>query len=448
MKFQCDIEVRHHVDIFVAGGGPAGCAAAWQAARAGSRVFLAEGQACLGGMGTSGLVPVFMQFGDGVNFLAAGFGEALLERLIAAGGTARRKPGEDRTGGYAFQVEILKRVYDNMMEEAGVAFSLHTHLIRVEAIGGSVSRAILWGKSGLFAVEAKVFVDGTGDGDLAVHAGAAFEKGDEQGHLMPGTLCSLWADVDFDKVDRAKPANAHIEEAYRAGVFKDCDKHLPGIWQVAPGIGGGNVGHTFGVDATDERSLTRALVYGRRLLTEYERYYHQYLPGYSRMRLVATGALLGIRETRRIKGDYVLALEDFKSRALFNDEIGRYCYPVDIHVTRPNDETEYKRFEKEFADMRYAKGESYGIPYRCLLPRGLQNVLVAGRCVSTDRSMLGSLRVMPGCFITGQAAGQAAALAVAGNALPRDLDVRSLQGALVKSGAYLPNFKRESCHGD
>lgn len=444
MNFVRDIPVRHEVDVFVAGGGPAGCAAAWAAARQGASVFLAEGQACFGGMGTSGLVPVFMQFGDGVNFLAAGFGEELLERLIVAEGADRRGPREDRTGGYAFRVEILKRVYDNMMEEAGVAFSLHTHLIGVEAHAGNVSRAILWGKSGLFAVQAKIFIDGTGDGDLAVHAGASFEKGDGKGQMMPGTLCSLWSDVDFDNATVQWEQSARIEEAYRDGVFRHCDRHLPGMWKVAPGLGGGNIGHTFGVDATDERSLTRALVDGRRMLLEYEQYYKRYLKGFSRMHLVATGALLGVRETRRITGDYVLNVDDFRTRAVFEDEIGRYCYPVDIHVSRPDDEEEFKRFDKEFAEMRYAKGESYGIPFRCLLPRGLANVLVAGRCVSTDRSMLGSLRVMPGCFITGQTAGLAAAMAAQKQGIVRQIDVAELQAALVKAGAFLPNFRRKS----
>ena len=441
MIFQREIAVRHKVDVFVAGGGPAGCAAAWQAARHGARVFLAEGQNCFGGMGTSGLVPVFMQFGDGVNFLAAGFGEQLLERLITAGGATRKEFGQDRTGGYPIRAEVLKRVYDEMVCEAGVRFSFHAHLIGVESEKGRVTRAILWGKSGLFAVEAALFVDATGDGDLAAHAGAAFDKGDEQGNLMPGTLCSLWADVDFRHATPQWEQGARIEEAHREGVFRHCDRHLPGMWQVAPGIGGGNIGHTFGVDATDERSLTTALVEGRRMMLEYEQYYKKYLKGFGQMQLLATGAVLGVRETRRIRGDYVLDINDFKTRAVFDDEIGRYCYPVDIHVSRPDDEEEFKRFDKEFAEMRYGKGESYGIPFRCLVPSGLDNVLTAGRCISADRSMLGSSRVMPCCYITGQAAGMAAAMAANRGKTVRDISISELQGELVKAGAHLPHYK-------
>jgi hypothetical protein len=194
------------------------------------------------------------------------------------------------------------------------------------------------------------------------------------------------------------------------------------------------------VDGTDERSLTKALLWGRRSLREYERYYKQYLEGFERMRLAATGGLLGLRETRRILGDYVLCFEDFKRRAVFEDEIGRYAYPVDIHASSP-DKVSYAKFEEEFASLRYRDGESYGIPYRTLTPRGLQNVLVAGRCVSTDRFLQGSLRVMPGCYITGQAAGAAAALAVETGRGVHEVEVKELQRRLKIMGAYLPNFK-------
>jgi len=434
------VPVRHEVDVFVAGGGPAGCAAAVSAARGGKSVFLAEGHSCFGGMGTAGLVPAFMQFGDGVNFLAAGFGEELFERLCAAGGTTPAPPGGDRTGSYPINAEILKRVYDEMLLAAKVDFTFHTHLIGVQRQGSKVKAALCWGKSGLFAVRAAVYVDATGDGDLAAWADAPFEKGDSSGAMMPGTLCSLWTDVDFDAWGKSglRHHNARIEEAHKAGVFTYCDKHLPGIWPVGDRVGGGNVGHTFGVDGTDERSLTKALLWGRKLVLEYERYYREYLRGFERMKLMATGSLLGLRETRRILGDYVLCLEDFKKRAVFPDEIGRYCYPVDIHVSRPDDEAEYERFQKEFAELRYAKGESYGVPYRCLTPRGLSNVLVAGRCISADRFLQGSIRVMPGCYITGQAAGVAAALACDHGGDSRAFDVGLLRRRLREAGAYLP----------
>jgi hypothetical protein len=147
---------------------------------------------------------------------------------------------------------------------------------------------------------------------------------------------------------------------------------------------------------------------------------------------------LGIRETRRIIGDIVLALDHFKKLASFEDEIGRYAYPVDIHPSTPLKD-DYEKFLREYTNLRYGKGENYGIPYRCLVPEGLKNVLVAGRCISTDRYMQSSTRVMPCCYITGQAAGVAASLAVENNTDTRGVDISELQLRLKKLGAFLPN---------
>jgi len=433
LSFERRIPVRHTVDVFVAGGGPAGIAAAVAAARQGASVFLAEKHTCLGGMGTAGLIPVFMQFSDGVNMLAAGIGEEVLTKLREAGGT-----GPD--SGATIRAEVLKRVYDALLLEAGVDFTFETRVVAVENAGpGELDLAVCAAKSGLFAVRARMFVDGTGDGDLAAWAGAPFEKGDADGHMMPGTLCSLWADVDWDTVRKHPgPANRHVEQAHKDKVFTHCDRHVSGMWRVGEHMGGGNIGHTFGVDNTDERSVTEALIWGRRMLLEYERYYKEYLEGYEKMELVATGSLLGVRETRRILGDYVLCLDDFKSQAVFDDEIGRYAYPVDIHPSQPTART-YKAFEKEFRSLRYGKGESYGIPYRILTPRRLKNVLVAGRCVSSDRYLQGSIRVMPGCYITGQAAGVAGAMAVEQQTHTRGIAIAELQARLKAMGAYLPH---------
>jgi hypothetical protein len=430
--FKRTIPVRHEVDVFVAGGGPAGVSAALAAARQGSEVFVAEGQACFGGMGTAGLVPAYMRFSDGYHFLADGVGREIYERMKQYADT----PTDDPNRSVSINAEALKRVYDDLMQESKAGFAFHTQVIGVEAEGGHVTHAICAAKSGIFAVKAGIFVDGTGDGDVATWAGAPFDKGDDEGHMMPGTLCSLWFGVDWDRADH--PQSKALEQAFADGVFTVQDRHLPGMWRVGTHVGGGNVGHTFGVDGTDERSLTEALLWGRKSMVEYEHYYEQYVGGFEEIYLAATGSLLGLRETRRIMGDYVLQLEDFKTRAVFEDEIGRYNYPVDIHPTTP-DPADYAKFEEEFATLRYKDGESYGIPYRILTPRGLDNVLVAGRCVSSDRFMQGSIRVMPGCYITGQAAGIAARLALESGASIHDVDVPELQSRLKAMGAYLPN---------
>ena len=435
IAFERSIPVRAEVDIFIAGGGPAGVAAALTAARQGARVFLAEGGTCFGGMGTAGLVPAFMCFSDGIHFLAAGVGEEIYCTLKQYAAT----PVDDPYSVVSINVEALKRVYDDLMAACGATFLFQTQVIALESENGHISSAICSAKSGLFGVRAKVFIDASGDGDLAVWAGAPFEKGDAQGNMMPGTLCSLWAGIQWDRVN-ANPIrqDSLLEKAFADGVFTIQDRHLPGIFQVGEQIGGGNVGHLFGVDGTHESSLTRALLWGRKVLSEYEVYYKKYLKGFEEMALVSTGALPGLRETRRILGDYVLSREDFIQRAVFEDEIGRYNYPVDIHASKP-DKAAYAQFEEEFARLRYQKGESYGIPYRILTPRGLDNLLVAGRCVSTDRAIQGSIRVMPGCYITGQAAGMAVALAVEQHTTTRGFAVKELQQRLKKMGAYLPN---------
>ena len=439
ISFRRNVPVRHTVDVFVAGGGPAGVAAAATAARQGRSVFLAEGHTCFGGMGTAGLVPAFMQFTDRVNFLAGGIGREIHDRLFDANGVGPGDRRDDLWGGMGIKAEVLKRVLDDTVVESKADFTFQTNLIDVQVKGSRVACAVCAAKSGVFAVKAKIYVDCIGDGDLAAWAGAPFEKGDEDGNLMPGTLCNVWANIDWQTVcEKNRWSESSLPQAIKDGVFTIPDYHLPGMWWIGENIGGGNIGHTFGVDNTDERSVTTALLWGRKLVLEYERFLKQYQKGYEKAELVATGSLLGVRETRRIMGDYLLNLDDFKKRAVFEDEIGRYAYPVDIHQSKPGEQG----FKKLMEDMRVLScgpGESYGIPYRSLVPRKLANVLVAGRCLSADRYVQGSVRCMPGCFITGQAVGMAAAIAAEKSVETRDVQPKELQARLKKMGAYLPN---------
>jgi len=432
IKFSRNIEVRKDVDVCVIGGGPAGIAAAVAASKQGAMVFLAEAHTCFGGMGTSGMVPAFMTFSDGVNILASGVGSDILERLRTAGGT-----GPDN--GLTIKPEVLKRVYDEYILSHKIDFLFQTTLIGAEYDAGVVNSVVFAAKSGIFAVKAKIYIDCTGDGDLAVMAGAEFESGDENGNLMPGTLCSAWNNVDWEK-HRAcgKPPREFLPKAFENGVFRVNDPHHPGMWRIGEHLAGGNIGHTFGLDSTDEKSLTEALVEGRQQLPEFECFYKNYVPGFEDVELISSGSLLGIRESRRIIGDYVLNLQDFINCSSFDDEIGRYCYPVDIHISKPCKD-HYAKFEKENKNFCCQKGESYGIPYRILTPEKLKNVLVAGRCVSSDRYVQSSIRVMPGCFITGQAAGTAAALASAENLDTRQISIKKLHEKLIGIGAYLPN---------
>lgn len=422
----------------VAGGGPAGMAAAVTAARQGRSVLLIESQNCLGGMGTAGLMPIFMTFGDSVNFCAGGFGRELYDRLEAEGGTLPERPWGKWLP--LIRGEALKRIYDDMAVKAGVELLLVTQAVGVQAENGRVSHVICAAKSGLFAVGARIFIDCTGDGDLAAWAGAGFEKGDEAGTMMPGTLCSLWADVDWRNAtavdEQGKVLRRVLAEA--PDLLPEPDPHLVGMLPVGGGLGGGNIGHAYGVDGTDERSLTRALLACRRAMPAYERFYREHLRGFEKAALAATAALFGVRETRRILGDYVLGFDDYERRASFDDEIGRYHNSVDMHLSRPT-QAEYEKHIQRLTGTRYRAGESYGIPYRILTPRGLDNLLVAGRCVSVDRMVLSSLRVMPGCFITGQACGMAAAMAAEAGTGTRAVPIGELQRRLKGMGAFLPN---------
>ena len=434
MIYQRELKIKYETDVFVAGGGAAGIAAAVAASRGGARVFLAESGGAFGGLGTTGMVPAFAPFDDGENILASGIGLEIRRSV------SRQIPLNNYWT--PINTEELKREYDRIVSESGVQFSFFTTVCDVIADGRHSDCVVLTSKSGMFAVKAKIYIDCTGDGDLIAFAGGAFEMGDEQGTVMPQTLCSVWANIDRTRVREGAP-NRMIEQAFADGVLSQEDRHLPGFFYHESGVGGGNIGHTFDIDPTDETALTKAMIKGRSLLPEYERYYKEYLKdGFENLTLVSTAAILGVRESRRICCDYMLSVDDFVQRAVFADEIGRYCYPIDIHV-KNTDKDEYERFMKEYeTTFKYKRGESYGIPFRSLIPVSFDNALVAGRCMGADQKMQASVRVMPGCFITGQAAGAAAALA-ANTEDVRSVDYQDLADALLALDAFLPNYKVE-----
>lgn len=445
ISYQKSIEVKYETDIVVIGGGPAGISAAVTAARSGKKVILVEETGVLGGMGTLGRVPGFCAFSDGINFLAGGIGKEIHTLCLENDAVSPdcHKYHTQRREVINIKSEKLKVIYDNLLLEAGVKLLLFTRLVDAKTTDGKIDYIVLSGKSSLFALKASVYIDASGDGVLSYYSGAEYLMGNEDGEMQPGTVCSLWSYIDWDKVEAEgfnRPATRKfVEQAYKDGIFKTLDRKLCGIWRVGENTGGGNLGHEYGVDGTDEESLTQAIIEGRKRLPEYEAYYKTYLKGFEDMELSDSAPVVGIRETRRIMGDYVLNIDDFIARAVFDDEIGRYNYSIDEHPTR-NDEKHHKEHESTFS-MKYQIGESYGIPYRCLTPKGITNLLVAGRCISTDRSMQASTRVMPCCFITGQAAGMAAAIAESENTDVHKIDVKALQGKLKDMGAYLPNFE-------
>lgn len=434
--YQRSIPVRYDVDVLVMGGGPAGCAAAWAAAKKGKKVLLVELGGCLGGMGTAALVPLFLGFSDGQHFLSGDFARDVLDRMYAHGKNVYTSEEDKMTGsGWVIHAESLKIAYEEILQEAGVELLYMTRMADVVAENGTVEAVILAGKSGVYAAKAKVYIDGTGDGDLAVWAGAEFDKGDETGGLMGGTLCSLWTGIDWSK--RLPGDNRKIDQAYQDGVLDSADYHLPGMFHLSDLIGIGNIGHTFGLDGTDDVSLSRSQLRGRQLIWQYTDYYRKYLEGFENLELIASGSLMGVRETRIIRGVAKLTLDDFLNRQSFPDEIGRFSYQVDIHASNVSRE-KYELYFTEFNRYKYQPGESYGIPFGIIKPQGLHNVLVAGRCVSTDRHMQSSIRVMPGCMMTGQAAGFAAAWCVDNGGDTLNIPAEPVREELKKINVYLP----------
>lgn len=437
IRFSRDVPVRHSVDVCVVGAGPGGIAAAVFAARSGARTMILDAHTMPGGMSTAGRVPVLMNCSDGVNFLPAGFGSEVLTAMTDAA-----KKLEFEKSLYAIDAEQLKFIYEQFLTGAGVDILYYSRLADVSVADGRISHAVFAAPSGLFAVAARVFIDGTGDGTLAAWAGAPFETGGDKGEVMPSTLCSLWTGFDWDAYRKGgafshneDPMLKKLEAAFREGVLKDNDYHHTGLCRCAEHLAGGNITHVFDVDGTDEVSLTRGLVENRRKLRDYEAFYRKYIDGFGNARIADSGSLLGVRESRRITGDYVLNYEDYLARRTFDDEIGRYNFPVDIHPAAPG--RAGLEAHKKFHHANFmGKGESYGIPYRILLPLGLGNLLTCGRCVSTDRNVFASLRVIPGAWITGQAAGAAAALALRKGDTPRAVDPGELRDLLRKRGAF------------
>ena len=411
IEFKQNVPIRHHVDVCVTGGGAAGVAAAVAAARAGATVFIGEATGCFGGLGTAGLVPAFCGVGNGVSVLGGPFCQEILKAMDIPDGAQKRE--------FSYiDAEKLKVVYDRIIKNSGCIFALETRLAGVIADHGKMEAAIFTecGKESLFAVKANVFIDATGNGDLAAWAGADYTQGNAQGLVMPSTLCSSWANVDWDQYNKKdKPLFDLLLQAIDDGIFSLQDWHHSGMFPTGKSIAGGNFGHVYNLRADETASRTSGWLDSRKRLEEFKYFYNHYVPGFQRAELLTSAALMGVRECRRITGDYILTLDDFKNKSRFEDEIGVFAYSVDIHPLNDS-KREFERFQQEFyGNLRYKPGECYGVPYRVLLPCKLKNVLTAGRCVSCDQPMAASIRVMPGCYLTGYAAGTAAALAPSGD---------------------------------
>ena len=432
-------------DVIVVGGGPSGCTAATAAARDGAATLLIEGTGALGGMGTSGLVPAWTCFAsaEGEQILYRG----LAEKVFNASKESTPFVRPQQMNWAPLNAEALKRIYDDMVTDAGAQVLFDTRLAGVETDPfGEVTAIILANKSGLTAYRAAVYVDCTGDADLAAWAGAESRKGDEDGTLQPVTHCCVISNVDTEAL-RTGP-NLHHANPNSPGWDMAQDDEFPLIKDcgicvhvIGPGTVGCNALHQWGIDNTDPCSASRGLVTGRKLAEQFHQALKKYCPGaFGNSYLVTTAPLLGIRETRRIIGDTVLTFDDFKARRSFPDEVVRNCQMVDIHPTEAEMPEAIRNRREPTERYHYKPGESHGIPYRCLTPKGVKNVLVAGRCISTDRIVQGSIRTMPVCLCMGEAAGIAAAMAATASADVHAVNTDELRTRLRTYGAYLPTI--------
>jgi hypothetical protein len=431
-----DIPMTDSYDVLVAGGGPAGVAAAFAAARMGARTVIVEQFNCLGGVATAGghgHICLYSAWGDSTR-VVGGIPWEMAERVEAAGFGVHTNAKVD------FEIEGMKLVLEQMAAECGCDLLYHTLLAEAVVENGAVTEAVVQNKSGRQRIRAARFVDATGDGDLAAFAGCGFDKGNEEGHMQPVTLMFTIGGVDWQKVSDFR-RNQTPEDGYKLtevwleaqanGDMRPYQNQIMGWWwtPTRPDQVGVNFTHVNFIDATCARDLTHATIEGRKQVFETIEVYRKYVPGMENCYLVSTPNTIGIRETRRIHGDYTLTKNDVVSRREFPDSIGYGSFFIDIHGTSgPGMDAKTWRPEKGFR---------YQIPYPVTVPRDVDNLLVSGRCVSCDHEALGSLRVMPQCGVLGQAAGVASALSLQHGVSPRKLDIRALQRDLRDQGCIV-----------
>jgi hypothetical protein len=439
-----DIPAETGYDLVVAGGGPAGTAAAVCAARLGAKVLLVEATGCLGGMGTSGLVTAFDPMADGQRMLVGGLMREIVTTMHQRGFLAPHVTPDFYTKRFhcwtPFRVEGYKLILDELVTAAKVEVRFFTRVVEADAdtAQGTLHGVVLHNIEGLRFVQAKAFIDATGDAVLATLCGVKCrEAGRDTPNIMPPTLCSLCSGIDWKRTGKASQQKL-IEQAIAERQFTYRDRHVPGLIRVGEQVGFLNAGHVFHLDALRCRSLSDGMMRGRRLAQEYVAFYRKYVPGCENLEHVTTANLMGVRESRRIVGEYELVYDDYIARRQFPDQIGVYNVAVDIHVY-DDSEAEYQRYHAEFNKTgRLKPGECFGIPYGILVPRGWRNLWVAGRCNSSDVRVHGSIRVQPAAAMMGQAAGSAVVQSLATGQPACDLDTAALVETLRHTGAYLP----------
>ena len=438
-------------NVVVVGSGPAGVCAAVAAARNGADVLVVEQGNCLGGMGTQGLVGPFMTCYDksGEVQIIKGLFDEIVRRMVAIGGAIHPRevragtsfaawhvPGHDHCT--PFEPEALKFVLDDLCREAGVKVLYHATFTAPVLEGDRIVGVEVFTKAGPRRILAKMVVDATGDGDVAFRAGVPCELGDPArgGAMQPATMFFRIGNLPEEAVEavrRQYPKDVLCFKTLLKKAKADGKWHIPrphiNIYRsVKPDEWFVNVSRLNGVNAVDPQSLSDAEEVGRRQVREIMAFFREYVPGAQDVRLLCTASTIGIRESRHVAGEYRLDKDDVISGRVPPDSVFLCSSSIDLHGGKGASGTLY---------LTIKDGNWYGVPYRCLVPKKVDNLLVAGRCVSASSVAAAAIRVMPPCMAMGEAAGTAAALALKANVAPRALDAAALVSRLRELGVFL-----------
>lgn len=418
-------------DVIVAGGGPAGCCAAIAAARENMKVLLVEQSGYLGGMATGGLVPEFCPYTDGEKIIHKGIAEEILFKM-----KAYTQDEKDKFDYCVIDAEYLKYLLDEMVTEQNVDVMFFTTITGSNVDENkNITSITLANKQGIFDVSADAFVDCTGDADVAAMSGCSFDIGGDDGAVQLPTLCFILSNVNDESEENKKKI---YNIPYDTIIDMMNDEEFPLIDDrffckmcIGNRVYGFNAGHVQNVDSLDVLSISKGIIEGRRKAFEYHKALKKYLPEvFKDSHLTLTAPNLGVRESRRIKGDYTLTIQDYIERKSFDDEIGRNSYHLDLHKgllpAVSKEELSKSTYKKD-----YGVGDSHGIPYRCLVPKDVNNLLVAGRSISCEKIVQSSTRIIPVCFVTGEAAGIAASMIVNDKCTSHDVDTKKLKQKLV-----------------